>query len=463
MKNKAIGKKSLKTLEEMVLLFADWRNRPSDNQEYPPSSVTKKGHLRKVIQRNYKWIITGTGLLICVTGLGFCRLNYPLVLPIMREDLGFTYTQMGLLGTGILAGYFIFSFPAGILASKYGGKSIISISMTIISISMILIGFSSSFVLLFSFVTLMGAGIAGSYIPFIGLIPSWFDPKQYGMAMGIMSAGTGIGVIILGHFIPFLIKNYENLAWRYSWIFLGIITSLVTITNLIFLRNSTQDLRMNDFGNDNCEVSKKGIIETSKLGKLSQIYSDATFRIITLIYFLFGFSYSAFITYFVSYLIEELSIPEKLAGNIWASFGILCIGSGLFWGFISDRLGRKPTLIINNSIIATAVFLPIFFYDIPCLYLSAILFGLTFLGFIIVITALISESVKKNLVSSFLGFSTLIHGVGQGVGSSLGGYLKDLTGHFQIIFILSLLALITCIFCFIFLNDKLPVQKSEWF
>jgi sugar phosphate permease len=416
--------------------------------------------LFKVIQRSYEWVITGIGLLICITALGFSRLNYPIILPNMREDLGFNYTQMGLLGSGILVGYFVFSFPVGILASRYGGKSIINISMIIICISMILIGTCSTFILLFSLVTLLGAGIAGSYIPFIGLIPAWFTPKRFGMVMGIMSSGTGIGIIILGYFIPFLITNYENLAWRYSWISLGIITFLVTITSLILLRNSPEDLGMNNFNSQNLEVTEVEIKETGKLGTLSQIYSDETFRMITIIYFLFGFSYSAFITYFVSYLIEELSITEKLAGNIWASFGLLCIGSGFFWGFISDKLGRRLTLIITNSIIATGVFLPIFFHDIPYLYLSAILFGWTFLGFIIVITALISESVEKNLVSTFLGFSTLIHGIGQGIGSSLGGYLKDLTGRFQIIFILSFLALIACIFCFIFLNHKLSINKN---
>jgi sugar phosphate permease len=379
----------------------------------------------------------------------------------MREDLGFNYTQMGLLGTGILAGYFVFSFPAGIFASKYGGRSIINISMIIICISMILVGTSSTFILLLSLVTLMGAGIAGSYIPFIGLISAWFPPKRYGMAMGIMFSGTGIGVIILGHFIPFLITSYKNLAWRYSWILLGIFTMLVAIISLSLLRNSPEDLRTNDFDSKNRDLSKNEIIETPKLGTLSKIYSDATFRMITIVYFLFGFSYSAFITYFVSYLIAELRLPEELAGNIWASFGILCIGSGIFWGFISDRLGRRLTLVITNVIIAIAVFLPIFLHDIPYLYLSAILFGWTLLGFIIVITALISESVEINLVSTFLGFSTLIHGIGQGIGSSLGGYLKDLTGRFQIIFILSFLALIACIFCSIFLNHKLPAQKRS--
>lgn len=406
----------------------------------------------KIIQSNFRWVVTGIGLLICITALGFCRFNYPIILPNMKEDLGFNYTQMGLLGAGILAGYLIFSFPAGILAYKFGGKLIIDISMIIICISMILIGICSSFFLLIFLFILMGAGIAGAYIPFIGLIPAWFPPNRFGMVMGITSGGSGIAIIILGYFIPFLILNYKSFAWRYSWIFLSIITFFVTIISLKFLKNNPEDLKSNKQNSGNFKVSKFEIIETGKSGALRQIFSDATFRIITLIYFLFGFSYSSFVTFFVSYLVEELKITEKLTGSIWSFFGILCVVSGFFWGLISDKLGRRITLIVNNFIIAIAVFLPIFFHDIFILYLSAILFGGTLLGFIIVITALISESVEKNLVSTFLGFSTLIHGIGQCIGSSLGGYLKDLTGHFQVIFVLSFFALIACIIFLILLN-----------
>ena len=47
--------------------------------------------------------------------------------------------------------------------------------------------------------------------------------------------------------------------------------------------------------------------------------------------------------------------------------------------------------------------------------------------------------------ASIYGLVTLIHGIGQFLGTISGGYLKDLTGSFQLTFIVSLTGFLLCL------------------
>jgi MFS family permease len=118
--------------------------------------------------------------------------------------------------------------------------------------------------------------------------------------------------------------------------------------------------------------------------------------------------------------------------------------SGLIWGFISDRLGRRKALLWNNGIISLSVLLPLLFHQSFILGLSAFLFGVTFLGTVTVIAASIGDQVVEKRASVY-GLVTLIHGIGQFLGTTSGGYLKDLTGSFQLTFIVSLTGFLLCL------------------
>ena len=96
----------------------------------------------------YGWVIVGVGLLVKMAALGFGRFAYAMLLSSMRTSLEYSYIQMGLLSGGILLGYLIFSFVGGTLATKFGSKRVVVISLLCSSFSMFFISQFSNFVLL---------------------------------------------------------------------------------------------------------------------------------------------------------------------------------------------------------------------------------------------------------------------------------------------------------------------------
>ena len=137
-------------------------------------------------------------------------------------------------------------------------------------------------------------------------------------------------------------------------------------------------------------------------------------------------------------------MTEEVAGIIWSIFGWMCVVSGWIWGFLSDRMGRREALLWNNGLITLSVIIPLLFHQTFLLGLSAFLFGATFLGTVTVIAACVSDEETEKSATLY-GWVTLVHGIGQFLGTILGGYLRDLTGSFQLTLFVSLIGFVTCV------------------
>lgn len=382
---------------------------------------------------HYGWIIVGVGVLVKMAGLGFGRFAYSMLLPNMRESLGFNYIQMGLLSGGILLGYLLFSFVGGVLATKFGSKRIVIVSLLIGSISMFLISRLSGFLPLLFFTFTMGGGGAGSHISMTTLPMAWFGKRLLGRALGIVTGGTGLGILITGLLLPPLLMSLGSEAWRECWMLMAWITFIVSMACLILLKERPSHLA----------PSSDNTLEDGEPMILQKKGDGLSLRSLSLVYFIFGFAYIIYATYFVAYMVEELHLTENTAGGIWSIFGWMCMLSGLIWGFASDRLGRRDALLWNNGMISLAVLLPLCFHDPFILGVSAFLFGGTFLGTVTIVAASIGDQVSEKKASVY-GLVTLIHGIGQFLGTISGGYLKDLTSSFQLTLLVSFVGFTLC-------------------
>jgi len=380
----------------------------------------------------YGWVIIGAGILVKATGLGFGRFAYSILLPPMRDSLGFNYLQMGLLSGGILLGYLLFSFIGGILATRLGSKRGVIASLLCSSLSMFSISRLSLFFPLLISTFVMGAAAAGVHISMTALTMVWFERRSLGKAIGIVIGGSGLGILITGILVPHFLIRGATEGWRVCWLLLAMITFSVTVISFFLLKESPR-------GRDD-SMSQS----TEEIALPPSKSDDLSLRAIFVVYFIFGFAYIIYATYFVAFMVEDVDLSEKTAGHLWAIFGWMSMGSGLIWGTLSDRIGRRKALLWNNGIISSALFLPLFFHQPFFLGLSTFLFGFTFLGAIAIFAAMIGDQGSQKRASVY-GLMTLIHGIGQFLGTISGGTLKDLTGSFQITLYSSLVGFILCL------------------
>lgn len=389
------------------------------------------------MKKHYAWMIAFTGTLVLLISHGFGRMSYSILLPPMREALGLTYTQVGLIGTGNFIGYLFLAIVGGFLAARYGARKVISVSLVIIGISLFLTGFSNSFEAAFVTRLITGMGTGGAYIPMMALPAAWFVAGKRGLATGINTMGTGIGLSVTGLVLPLLIVQYGGSGWRYSWHSMGAIAFICAFFCYMLLRDTPAEKGLSMYGAD----EEKGIIqETQKFSFITTWLSVAKEKEVWklgCVYFMNGLSYIIYLTFFVAFLTKELDLSTKNAGGIFAVTGFLSIFSGVIWGSISDILGRRYGAILAYVVLAISFILPAFLHETIFLYISAILFGISMASLPVIMAAAAGDTLGPKLASAGLGVITVFYGVGQALGPALAGWIKDATGTFTYAFMFS--------------------------
>jgi len=382
---------------------------------------------------HYGYLIISIGTIIVVGSLGFARFGYTMILPVMQRNLELSSTEMGLLATGNLTGYLIFSLLGGILASRYGPRIVITCSLFVVALAMIGTGFTQGFALAFIMRLVTGLGSGGSNVPMMGLASSWFSPRKRGMATGLMSGGSGIGLVLVGIVLPRVFAYYGDFGWRVGWYLLGGLVLVIAILGYKFLVNRPGQLDLAPVGGEK-EPEDSG--KASSL-QWSLVFGSRTIWHMALIYFLFGFSYIIYSTFFASFLVDERSMLETTAGSLWALIGVLSIFSGLLWGIFSDRFGRRAgfVAIFTLQFISFLIFSQTFAFS--GYLISSLLFGLTAWSIPGVMAATAGDHLGSRLAPAGLGFVTLVFGIGQALGPAVAGYLADLTASFSLAFLLA--------------------------
>jgi predicted MFS family arabinose efflux permease len=301
---------------------------------------------------------------------------------------------------------------------------------------------ASNFYLLLFFTFIMGGAAAGVHISMTSIAMAWFVKKHLGRAVGVVTGGTGLGILVTGLFLPPILVSLGQEAWRSCWIFMAGITFLVFVLCFFFLKERPAQ---------GFPSTLEGAAGRAPVA-MEKEKEGISLRRIFIVYFIFGFSYNIFATYFVAFMKEGVGLSERVAGNIWAIFGWTGMLSGLVWGFLSDRMGRRKALVWNIGVISFAVLLPLLFQQPFLLGTSTFFFGFTFLGAVTIVAAFIGDRAGDRRASVY-GILTLVHGVGQLLGTISGGYMRDWTRSFHALLLSSLVGLLLCLVLVVF-NKK---------
>ena len=388
---------------------------------------------------HYGWIVMAMGMLTAIGAHGFGRMAYTLILPSMKDGLHFTYAQLGLLGTGNFIGYLTLAIIGGFLAAKFGTRIVITLALILMGITMIITGLAQSFGFAFVMRLLTGFGNGAAYVPAMALGSAWFAMKRRGLATGIVSAGIGAGTLIAGFIVPYILKSYGAEGWRFSWYYLGGAVLLISGIVYTFIRSQPDEKDLSPIGAKEGDAPLKPKAEERKAKALQWglIYRVREVWYLGLVYFMYGFSYIIYMTFFAAFLIKEMGLSQDQAGALWALVGGLSIFCGLIWGGFSDLLGRKYGLALAYLTLAVAYAVLALIKSSIGFYFSAVIFGLTAWSIPTIMAAAAGDYVGPRLAPAGLGFITLFFGIGQALGPALGGYLADATQSFAMPFLLA--------------------------
>ncbi len=387
---------------------------------------------------HYGWVVIFTGLLVTIGAHGFGRMSYTLILPAMKEGLRFTYTQLGLLEMGNFVGYLFMALVGGVLAARFGPRRVIALALALMALTLAAMGVAHRFGFALAMRTLTGIGNGAAYVPAMALGAAWFAVRLRGLATGIVTAGIGAGTMIAGLIVPPILRAGGPEGWRTAWFVLGAAVLGIAVVAAALIRTSPADMGLHPIGagaGDETPPSTPGARPAPF--QWGQVYRQARVWYLGLVYFMYGFSYIIYVTFFVAYLVKQRGFGAGEAGGLWALVGGLSTFCGLVWGGISDRIGRPKATALAYAVLAFAYGVYALSSARTGLYLSAVVFGITAWSVPTITAAAAGDYVGPRLAPACLGFITLFFGIGQALGPAVGGFLADRTGGFAAPFLLA--------------------------
>jgi MFS family permease len=263
------------------------------------------------------------------------------------------------------------------------------------------------------------------------MVLSRFFLKKRGRAVGWASVGVSMGQAILVPFVGVAIQAY---GWRAAILGLGSVVVVVTsVVGYMFLREDPESMGLHVDGEEPgtpVEPSEPMIVESEGYQEPRVALTTSTFRLIVLSYFFAVGGIISILTFVVPHMIL-MGIDPTQASGAFGVIGVMSAAGSFLFGFVSDRLGRKNTILATTIGIAasffTASILP---PNMTLLYAWAVLYGLTYGGCPEQYAALISDYYGNRHATTLFGFLTLGGGIGGGLFPLIGGWLVDLTGAY---------------------------------
>lgn len=376
----------------------------------------------------YRWAVATTAFFAVFCAIGLGRFGYSAILPSMQEALGLTSAQAGSLASWNQAGYLVMALVGGVLASRFGPRAIVTVGLGVTAVGMFLTGLSGGLATASAARLLTGMGNGMVLAPCIALMAAWFHVRRHGVATGIVPAGSSFAMVIVGPVVPGLIAGGGEEGWRLAWYLFAGATAVMTVITYVAMRDRPGGDRPGGAPPPKAAVptaDAPAIERPSMLVDTLRISRSGHAWHLALTYFLYGFAFLMFFTFFQKRLVGDLGYSEHTAGILFLLFGISGTLAGVFWGGVSDRVGRGPTIAATFALQAGCALVFALWADIVALAVASWVFGFCALSMPSLMGAACADRYGVQLAPASLGFITVLLGVGQATGPYVGGALED--------------------------------------
>lgn len=274
--------------------------------------------------------ITVTLVVLCQVAHGLTFSGIPMFLPLIREDLGITFSEAGILSAAATLSYALGQVPAGYLSDRFGPRRLFVIGLTGWSVLSITLGLIDQYGLAVLNQLVAGAFRALLFAPGMSLLVSWFPAERRATAMSLYMVGGFAGTIVLSLFGPWLAYL---IGWRWSFILLAAIGLLAAVA---YQRWAREKPRREG-------ATQPGLREALRLFRHPILWVCSALQFIR-------FSAVTAVNFWLpSLLVSDRGFTLYEAGLVTAMSAAFTAPSNALGGYVSDRL-KNPPLVVGASL-----------------------------------------------------------------------------------------------------------------
>jgi MFS transporter, ACS family, hexuronate transporter len=381
--------------------------------------MSKPAHVRGAPSPAYQ-IALVTLLSINFGVVFFDRNALGFLMPFVQPDLHLSNTEVGVLSSALSLTWAFAAFGIGVVSDRTGRRTLLLVVTTLLfSVCSFLSGIAASFAMLLGARMLMGVAEGGIMPISQAIVASEVRPEMRGIAMGVTQ---NFGSNLLGSFVaPVVLAAFAaSYGWRHAFFLAGAPGLVIAVMLWKFL-GTKADAQLPAATRVRASAPQRPLRE---LIANRNVVICALLGVLLVSYLVVCWSFMPL------YLVKVRHYSPQTEGWLMGTLGISAtVGSFLISG-LSDRLGRRPLMILMPLI---GVILPL-----GALYYQGsvwVLAGIFFVGwglngvFPLFMATVPSESVPLEMRASALGFCM---GIGEVVGGvaapSTAGFVADHMG-----------------------------------
>ncbi|HUJ30799.1 MAG TPA: MFS transporter [Candidatus Acidoferrum sp.] len=406
----------------------------------PPSSGKLSAALRRVL------ILLTLSVFLNYIDRGSLSIAAPLV----KDELGLSPWQLGLLLSSFFWTYTAFQIPAGWLVDRFDVGWVLAFGFFVWTGATAITGAMHAFAALLVVRLILGFGEAVAYPSYSKILARDFSARHRGLANGAIAAGQTSGPAV-GTFVGGMLM--AQFGWRPFFIGLGLLSLLWLIpwiiwrprTHVPIRRRSTEPLP------GLLEILVQRSCWGACIGHFSGNY---------LIYFL--------LTWMPFYLVRERNFSMNSMARIGGVAFLLCALSSLVSGPLTDRwivAGASPTRVRKTMLVVglagAGLLLVLCVIATPALSVALLLASSTFYGLCNPhIFASAQALAGPNVAGKWMGLQNFIGNFAGIVAPALTGLLVQKTSHFFWAFAVT--GIVTLIGSLSWIYVVGPIEEVAW-
>ncbi|GJC30397.1 MFS transporter [Acinetobacter sp. KAM398] len=315
----------------------------------------------------------------------------------------------------------------GAFADKYGSKIVVAVGGALYALGLLLMAVSSTGLLLnLSVGLILGLALSATSFPvLLSAVGRAAPPEKRSLAMGIASAAGSFGQFIM---LPSTLLLLQSVGWSGALIVSAIL--IVLIVPLAWMLKAPMYQNPNASSVSQPALGFKQVLVIAKNHK--------PFWFLALGFFVCGFQVVFIGIHLPSYLIDHGF--NATTGTVFlALVGLFNIVGTYTAGWLGGRYSKPHLLMwlygLRGIAIIAFLILPLSIWTI---YAFGIIMGLLWLSTVPLTNGIVANMFGIKYLTMLSGIVFFTHQVGSFFGGWLGGLNHDLTGNYNVIWIVSI-------------------------
>ncbi len=350
------------------------------------------------------------------------------LLPFIKEGLGLSYLQSGLLLSAYTITSGLSQFPGGWIGDRISRHIVIAIGLGGVGLTTLVVGLSPTYYPMLVILVIMGI-FAGAYHPSaVSMLSDYFEEARRGRVIALHMVGGSIGYTIgpvLGGLIAVL------LGWRFAFMILSI-PALAAVPLML------KKFRQQELNSVNQSSTNDGTTSQPRLRGISIFQVLRPVAIIFALVVLMQLVVGSAMAFFPIFLVDKHNVAPAYAAMMMGIVRAGGIAGSLFGGWLSDKWVRKGAIFLAMGAIGPTLYLLTLLPFNAGLIVIFILFGILMYMRNATVQPFLMDRVPPRLMATIFGIYFGLGLEGMSLVQPVAGYFMDIFGIVEVFNVIAL-------------------------